>query len=489
MTSVPIADAKPTERVGFGKLLAWSSSHASQAGNVLLLGLFTIYCTDTLGLNPAVVGILLLLAKIIDAVGVLLAGYLVDAAPETKWGKARPFDLAIIGIWVFTALVFAVPAGFGEVGRYIWVFVTYLFVTAVFTPLFTANQPLYMARVFRTRDAYTRISARSGIVIGLVGLLIAIGSPIAAQSAGKSLSGWAILGVAFSVPLLVIGIVRFFTVKESLDIEPSALPRVTFADIRKVLQTNPYLWAVAGIQLFIAVLTNFGALTYYFRYVVGDLSLLGILGLTNIVILPLLLLFPMLVRRFSISRIISVTALLATVGCLIYTFAGSNLLLVVIAGLLTNAGATPIAFLLPVMIIDNATYNEWKGNRRLESVGGGVTAFASQVGAGLAAAIAGIVLSVAGYNGNAQTQTASAQAAIVFLVSWLPAVLSIIVAVLGVFYHRYERRIPEITAEIEIIRSQMASVPSTLGGGTATAPGNPRDAVEAAALLPEKDQA
>lgn len=487
MTSAATPAAPTTERVGFGKLLAWSSSHASQAGNVLLLGLFTIYCTDTLGLNPAIVGVLLLLAKIIDAVGVLLAGYLVDAAPETRWGKARPFDLAIIGIWVFTALVFAVPAGFGEVGRYIWVFVTYLFVTAVFTPLFTANQPLYMARVFRTRDAYTRISARSGVLIGLIGLLVAIGSPVAAQAAGKSLSGWAVLGVAFSLPLLVMGIVRFFTVKEAVDIEPSTLPKVRFADIRKVLTTNPYLWAVAGIQLFIAVLTNFGAGTYYFRYIVGDLSLMGLLGLTNLVMLPLLLLFPVLVRRFSISRIISFTALLAALASIVYAFAGANLLLIVIAGLLVNAGATPIAFLLPVMIIDNATYNEWKGNRRLESVGGGITAFSAQVGAGLAAAFAGIVLQITGYDGTASTQSPTALGGIVFLISWLPAGLSVIVAVLGVFYHRYERRIPAITAEIEVIRAQ-AAVPTTLSGGAMTTPGEPLEAVETAGLLPDDDR-
>src|SRR5438067_4579788 len=104
-------------KISTGKLIAWSSSHAAQAANVLLLGFFTIYCTDTLGLSPAIVGVLLLVSRIADGVGALVAGWLVDVAPETRFGKARPFDLAIVGVWILTVFMFSTPTAFGEIGR------------------------------------------------------------------------------------------------------------------------------------------------------------------------------------------------------------------------------------------------------------------------------------------------------------------------------------------------------------------------------------
>jgi probable glucitol transport protein GutA len=109
--------------------------------------------------------------------------------------------------------------------------------------------------------------------------------------------------------------------------------------------------------------------------------------------------------------------------------------------------------MIPVLIIDNATYNEWKGNRRLESVGGGVVAFAASVGAGVAAALTGLVLGTTGYNGAHSAQTPQATAGIVALMSWIPALLSLTIIVFALGYFRLERRLPTITAEVEVIRS------------------------------------
>ena len=48
----------PTERLPFGKLVAWAGAGLSAAANFIILGYVAIYCTDTLGLSPAVVGVL-----------------------------------------------------------------------------------------------------------------------------------------------------------------------------------------------------------------------------------------------------------------------------------------------------------------------------------------------------------------------------------------------------------------------------------------------
>ena len=436
-------------RVSFGKLVAWSSSHASYAANVLFLGFFTIYCTDTLQLSAPVVGLLLLLSRFVDAVGALVAGWLVDVAPETRFGKARPFDLAIVGIWIFTAVMFSVPGGLGEVAKYVWVFISYLLVTAVFTPLFNANQPLYMARAFANRDVYTKLSARSGLIVGAVALLAGVSVPILVQQAGKTPEAWSIVSICVAAPLAVFGLLRFFTIREIRNTEAADSPRVRMRDIMLVLRTNPYLWMLSSITLLGSVVGSVGVGAYYFRYIVGNLAIMGVFGIVNILALPVLALLPPLVRRFSVSRVIAGFSLIGALGFSLYAFAGANIPLLLIAALLTAVGALPASFLATVLVIDNATYNEWKGNRRLESVGGGVQSFAQSAGSGLAAGLAGLVLGVVGYNGAHNTQSATAIGGIVLLMSWIPAGLSVLVCVIALLYNRFERRLPELTEQIE----------------------------------------
>ena len=50
--------------LGFGRLMAWKSSDIAMAGlNVIVLGYLSIYCSDTLGIAPAVVGTVLMVSK------------------------------------------------------------------------------------------------------------------------------------------------------------------------------------------------------------------------------------------------------------------------------------------------------------------------------------------------------------------------------------------------------------------------------------------
>ena len=59
-------------------MLAWQSRAISQGlrpdGNRFL----SVYCTDTLKMNPALVGTLLVVSKLLDGFTDIIAGYLVD---------------------------------------------------------------------------------------------------------------------------------------------------------------------------------------------------------------------------------------------------------------------------------------------------------------------------------------------------------------------------------------------------------------------------
>ena len=96
----------PSEKLGFGNLLAWNSRMVSTSIMVLLMGFLMAYCTDTLGITPAYVSIILVASKLLDGVTDAFAGFIVDRT-KTKWGKARPYELYIILLWVATWLMFS----------------------------------------------------------------------------------------------------------------------------------------------------------------------------------------------------------------------------------------------------------------------------------------------------------------------------------------------------------------------------------------------
>lgn len=91
---------KDPNKLGFGRLLLWKSSDVSQAAvSAIVLGFLTLYCTDTLGISPGVLGTLLLVSKIVDGFTDVFAGWLVDNT-HTKLGKGRTYELCIIGVTV-----------------------------------------------------------------------------------------------------------------------------------------------------------------------------------------------------------------------------------------------------------------------------------------------------------------------------------------------------------------------------------------------------
>ena len=80
--------ADPDHVSGF-KIFTWAGAGLSAAVNFIVLGWLMLYGTDTLGLAPAAIGGVIAASQVFNAVGGLVAAYIVDRSPETKLGKDR----------------------------------------------------------------------------------------------------------------------------------------------------------------------------------------------------------------------------------------------------------------------------------------------------------------------------------------------------------------------------------------------------------------
>ena len=151
-------------------------------------------------------------------------------------------------------------------------------------------------------------------------------------------------------------------------------------------------------------------------------------------------------------KLIRIGILCTIAGFTINFFAGSNLILLIIGNLLTGGGAVPISMLGALIIIECADYNEFIGIRRLEGTLGAVNGFANKIGAGLGAGLLGILIGMAGYDGNLAVQPASAITMVRLLYSLIPAGMYVIVYLVCRTY-KLDRMMPEIKKTNEANRA------------------------------------
>jgi Na+/melibiose symporter-like transporter len=158
--------------LGFGRLMAWKSSDIAMAGlNVIVLGYLSIYCSDTLGIAPAVVGTVLMVSKIIDAFTDIFAGWLVDNT-HTKLGKGRPYELAIVGVMLCSLGLFSGSPAWSNTLKVVWIFCMYTLVFSIFTTLRGAANTPYTIRHFSNNPILIRKVASYGGIITMAGSMI-----------------------------------------------------------------------------------------------------------------------------------------------------------------------------------------------------------------------------------------------------------------------------------------------------------------------------
>lgn len=90
---------KNPKAVGAGRMLAWQSRAISQGCALMAIGFLSVYCTDTLKMNPALVGTLLVVSKLLDGFTDIIAGYLVDKT-NTKVGEGTAVRIVHSGCLV-----------------------------------------------------------------------------------------------------------------------------------------------------------------------------------------------------------------------------------------------------------------------------------------------------------------------------------------------------------------------------------------------------
>ena len=455
-TAAAASPLQKKKRFPIGRFFAWKTSDISAAAlQIIVSGYLMMYCNNFLGLSGTLVGTILLVSNLFDAVTDLIAGFIIDNT-HSKLGKGRPYEIGIVGMWICTILMFSGPTGASQGVKVAWVFFMYTFIYGIFNTLRGAGSTAYLIRAFdNDRDLVGKVGSFGGIVTTMGSAVVSVSFPMAMGRIATSAAGWRNLILLYSVPLCVLALGRFVFVKENPSIDAGQQHvKVTLKDFWNVFTKNKYVWFYAGMIVIFNALQNMSVQVHYFTYIVGDTDALGILSIMAIMLLPLMLLMPLLLKRFTVSRIIFFGAIISIVGYALNFFAGANTTLLMIAGALTAGLTLPVSYLTAVLLMDLFNYNEYKGLARLEGTTNQLAhGVSSQIGQGVGGFLLGVFLDLGGYiaveDGTAVTQPESAIAMIRALYSIIPIIMVVILIVCVFFLGKLDKEMPQIEAAIQ----------------------------------------
>ena len=433
------------------KYLKWHHKIGYGAGDIagncvyaLLTAFMMIYLTDTIGMSMGVVSTLIALSKVFDGVTDFFFGRMIDKT-KTKMGKARPWMLwPYIGCAITLVACFSIPTSWGQTAQYIFFFLSYTLLNAVF---FTANNIAYAsltALITKNTSERVQIGSFRFIFAFATKIVIEAVTIFAVNWLGGGVVGWRMIAIIYAIVGLITNTYSVFSVKElpeadaEMDEEREEEHKLTFLKSFKLLLKNKYYVIICCsyilTQLYASVI---GMGTYYTKYIMGNEELFSTISLAiNITMVVALTILPYVIKKmggmYKLNIFGYIIAALGRVGVMVGGYMG-NLPLMLAFTAISTIGIAPLQGDLNALIACCSEHTTLTTGHRLEGMMYSCSSLGIKLGGALGTAICGWMLDAAGYIENAAVQTASTVSMMQFLYLWMPIILNAAVGFLLVF--------------------------------------------------------
>ena len=366
------------------------------------------FYTDVMGIEAAVVGLLMMAARFVDAVTDVTMGQIVDRSKPTNAGKFKPWikrmcgPVAISSFLIYQSGLAGLPYGV----KVVWMTVTYILWGSIFYT--SINIPYGSMASAVSPEPKDRADLSTWRTIGatLAGLVIGVGTPIFAYetvNGNTVLSGprMTIIAGGFSVLAIVGYLLCFQLVRERVEV-PANNKKLDISQLFKSLVTNRPLLGIiaAAIALLLATLTMQGMSGYVFPNYYGNAAAQSASSFTGS--LAVLLICAPLAAKLSekygkkeLSVISCLAAAAVYLVCLIVH--PQNAFVYVAFFTLAYVGFGFFNTVIWAMITDVIDDAEVKSGVREDGTIYSVYSFARKLGQALSAGMTGALLSLIGY--------------------------------------------------------------------------------------------
>ena len=379
------------------------------------------YYQDVLGLSATFVGLILMIARVFDALNDPFMGVLV-AKTRSKWGRFRPWILSgtVLNALVLYAL-FAAPVLEGA-GMMVYFSVVYILWGVTYTMMDIPYWSMIPA-VTSTPADRENLSVVGRTCAGVGSALIAMFTMLLVGALGGSSerAGFRYVALIVAAIFVVTEIICCAKMKENTNTE---MKTASVGEMFKALFSNDQaivvVLTIVLINSALYLTSNF--VIYFFKYDFGGEGWKASYTLFSTIggaaqILGMMVLYPLLRKKLSNTGVFNLSLVLALCGyglllvlCLV-GFSG-NLIALCVPGIVVFACNGMLSVLTTLFLSNSVDYGEMKTGRREESVIFSMQTFVVKAASGVAVFLTGIGLDLIGLVGNTdETGPVAAQSA------------------------------------------------------------------------------
>lgn len=479
--------ARLSEKIGYG-LGDMSSSMFWKVFSYYL----PFFYTNIFGLTLVDAGTLVLVTRIWDAVSDPMMGIAADRT-HTRWGKYRPYLLFVAPLFSIAGiLLFVTPQGWSYEAKHLYAYITYILMMTVYTAINVPYGAMLGVMTDNPNEKTTFSSFRMFFAYAGSFLVLASWEPLVNLFRSPTFNlatplAWQHTITVVAAICLVLFILTFILTRERLQTHST----VSIGhDLQSLLTNRPWWLLIAAALCFNLFSTVRGAtVAYYFADIVGFNQTLHLTAFgTHYTILFYASLF------LSIGEVanmlgVACTSPLARILGKKSLFITTNATLALLSTLFFFVPATPSGFWLMLalqvlisiltgimsplvwsMYADVSDYAEWRHHTSSTALIFSSSSMAQKFGGALGGAAVLWLLSASGYEARTDDQMSAAliiqqpQSALLCLrclMSFIPAAVALIAAIICHHYPLTTHRVEEINTQLHRRRTaQGTTTPS-----------------------------
>ena len=456
---------KLTEKIGYGFGDMASSMFWKLFGAYLM-----IFYTDVFGLPAAVVGTMFLITRIWDSAFDPIVGVVADRT-HSRWGKFRPYLLWLaVPFGIIGVLTFVTP-DWSPIGKLVYAYVTYSLMMMLYSAINVPYASLLGVmspnpKERNTLSTYRMTFAYIGSFIALL-LFMPLVNFFSGNSKdlGDQQTGWTMAVVVIAILCIILFFGCFAWTKERVKpIKEAQNPLKE--DLKDLFKNKPW-WILLGAGVAALVFNSIrdGATVYYFKYFVveEDYATVSFFGMSFVLsglylalgqaanIIGVIAAAPVSNRIGKRNTYMWAMIIATVLSVIFYWFDKEDLIWMFVFQALISICAGSIFPLLWSMYADCADYSELKTGNRATGLIFSSSSMSQKFGWAIGTAITGWLLGFFGFQANA-VQSEEAISGIKMFLSFLPAVGTILSVVFISMYPLTEKKMKDITTELECKR-------------------------------------
>lgn len=438
----------------------------SKTTTVIMLMAFGMYFyTEVCGINSGVAATIILVAKIWDIINDPMMGALVDRT-KSKEGKCRVWlkYMSVPGGIIF-ALAFFMPE-LTATGKIVWVAITYTLQGMTSTALMIPMNTL-MGRL--TSDPVERAALNQ--IKGVLNLIPNIFVPAATMpmviffgKGGADMQrGFMVVGIIYAAIFILSNLIVYIGTRgyeplehlaEDINGQQAAkLEQPSMGAVLKALVKNtPWLFCI-GLYLVDMLASSVAStvMTWYFQYNIGSIPLMSLVSTISLgASLVVYIFLGFFIKKFGNAGTSAIGCALSILGfALRFALHDCNTAVLLTGNIIANLGTGLVGCTILLNIFDAKVYGEWKTGVDNEAILMSGFSVSYKTGQALGGPIAGYLLLTVPYVAQAAVQEQSVLNLWFLESTLLPAAGFVIALIFSLLLIKYEKKVPQMQAEIE----------------------------------------